>query len=94
MPTSRRTGQTVATSCRSSGALWVTSNAAVTSDLDAVGSKNTCLLVTHLSARGCVGAEHARGLTEGLKLVPSLGYAPLPPELVERELAALGVRVS
>jgi hypothetical protein len=33
-------------------------------------------------------------LTEGQKL-PSLGYAPLPPELGERELAALGViRVS
>ena len=34
-------------------------------------------------------------LTEGQKLAPSLGYAPLPPELVERELAALGaIRVS
>ena len=34
-------------------------------------------------------------LTDGQKLAPSLGYAPLPPELVQRELAALGaIRVS
>ena len=28
-------------------------------------------------------------LTEGQKLAPSLGYAPLPPGLVELEMAAL-----
>jgi phosphate transport system substrate-binding protein len=34
-------------------------------------------------------------LTEGQKLAPGLSYAPLPSELVERELAALGaIRVS